>query len=664
MGGGVRADAVPGPAASSRCTASAVQRTTSACCPLAGASCASSRRWSADLGGRRRGRSAPCSRAARRSVAPTRPSSPTPTWPRRHLRQPRPQRPAHRAASPRWRARGSTRSWSSSAKGDLSDDHVDAERAARPRTPPPSSSAPSGLGHRGAARRTSPAAPTSSRRRRRRRHRRRGRQGRSSARRSGARSRPRLRRTRTPSTRRSATTSCSASDGACSSTRPSSSGPGLDGDDGVTGNVRRHRGARPGGRVPDYAHDTEPGCAVRDAVDPSAWSRAQAAARRRCPPPAQGAQAGTDHGRAPLLRPGAQTLRRRVQVDAPARRVDLARRSTRTGVADADRPGRVFVPRRIVPCSLSSHQSPRRRRTGSSPSKPSPNATNAPAPITPTTSPSNSRSSPLLEQPLLEHEAARDVVGVALDRSSPRARAPSVHSPASIEPRAVVRLLPRPDRAEQRAVADDVGVAADRRGEVAVARRAEAGVADVLAASSTPPSARAARARLGPGARGRSRGRTGRRRARSPPSPPPPATARGLLGDRRRRHVERGELVGQPLDRLGLGPLVDAVEGGQRAVLEHGRDRLVGGDHQVLDQPVRLGLLDRQHVRRRGRARRSGTRARRRRGRSRAARAPSPSAAAAARAAAQRLVPRRARRARGRRRSGRRGRSRGARRSG
>jgi hypothetical protein len=39
---------------------------------------------------------------------------------------------------------------------------------------------------------------------------------------------------------------------------------------------------------------------------------------------------------------------------------------------------------------------------------------------------------------------------------------------------------------------------------------------------------------------------------------------------------------------------VDAVERRDRALVEHRRHRLVGGDHQVLDEPVRLGL-DRRH---------------------------------------------------------------------
>ena len=45
--------------------------------------------------------------------------------------------------------------------------------------------------------------------------------------------------------------------------------------------------------------------------------------------------------------------------------------------------------------------------------------------------------------------------------------------------------------------------------------------------------------------------------------------------------------------RRRLGPLVHPVQRRHRALLEHARDLLVGGDHQVLDQPVGLGLRDR-----------------------------------------------------------------------
>ncbi len=66
--------------------------------------------------------------------------------------------------------------------------------------------------------------------------------------------------------------------------------------------------------------------------------------------------------------------------------------------------------------------------------------------------------------------------------------------------------------------------------------------------------------------------------------------ARHPLRQRRRRHVERGELRDEPFDALGLGSLVNAVQARRAALLEQPRDGFVGRDHQVLDQPVRLGL--------------------------------------------------------------------------
>ena len=83
-----------------------------------------------------------------------------------------------------------------------------------------------------------------------------------------------------------------------------------------------------------------------------------------------------------------------------------------------------------------------------------------------------------------------------------------------------------------------------------------------------------------------------------------------VLGHRRRRDVERRELRDEALDRLGLGALVDAVERRDLALVEQRRDALVGGDHQVLDEAVRLGLLARRPGSRRGRAGRRRTRAR------------------------------------------------------
>ena len=151
-------------------------------------------------------------------------------------------------------------------------------------------------------------------------------------------------------------------------------------------------------------------------------------------------------------------------------------------------------------------------------------------------------------------------------------------------------MLAGADRGQQRAVADQVRVAADRRGEVAVARRAQPGVPDVL--------------RGVVGLLERAQDQRGQRGA-------PVAAAVDLLVDevgdvgdeigallgrhrlrqRRRGDVERRQLVDEPLDARGLGPLVHAVERRQPARLEQRRDRLVGRDHQVLDQPVRLRLL-------------------------------------------------------------------------
>src|SRR6185312_15895141 len=84
----------------------------------------------------------------------------------------------------------------------------------------------------------------------------------------------------------------------------------------------------------------------------------------------------------------------------------------------------------------------------------------------------------LLEQLALEQERARDVVGGALDahRVALARRAPVAGARQAGRSRG---LLPAADGAQQRAVADEVGVAADRRGEVAVVREPEPGVAEV-----------------------------------------------------------------------------------------------------------------------------------------------------------------------------------------
>ena len=142
-------------------------------------------------------------------------------------------------------------------------------------------------------------------------------------------------------------------------------------------------------------------------------------------------------------------------------------------------------------------------------------------------------------------------------------------------------------------MADQVRVAPDRRREVAVARRLQPVVADV--------------ARRVVRLLERSQHERGERRAAAPgaahvrvdqPRDLAHQIARLLrrhrVRERRRRHVERGELRDQVLDACRVGPLVDAVERRQLARLQQPGDRLVCGDHQVLDQAVRLGLLARR----------------------------------------------------------------------
>ena len=73
--------------------------------------------------------------------------------------------------------------------------------------------------------------------------------------------------------------------------------------------------------------------------------------------------------------------------------------------------------------------------------------------------------------------------------------------------------------------------------------------------------------------------------------------ARLLGGDRvrqrRRRNVEGSELLDHPANPLRVRLLVHPVDGRDAAALEELGDTLVREDHQVLDQPVGLGLRDR-----------------------------------------------------------------------
>ena len=182
---------------------------------------------------------------------------------------------------------------------------------------------------------------------------------------------------------------------------------------------------------------------------------------------------------------------------------------------------------------------------------------------------------------------------------------------------------------------DQVGVAADRRGEVAVGGTAQAGVAEVairvvglLQRAKHKRCIRLASVAAALGLSGDQPARLTRQLA-------------GLLGrdrvrQRRRRDVERRQLLDQPADPLGIGLLVDPVEGRDAPALEQLRDPLVGEDHQVLDQPVGLGLRHRVGSDDLARPR-SGTRARSSPPRARSAAGARARAAAASRAMRQRL---------------------------
>ena len=165
----------------------------------------------------------------------------------------------------------------------------------------------------------------------------------------------------------------------------------------------------------------------------------------------------------------------------------------------------------------------------------------------------------------LEREAARHVVGVALDHhrlalafGAPRAELAHVLGAR--------RVLAAAERGEQRAVADDVGVAADGRGEVAVGGGVQAGVAEVL--------------RRVVGLLERAQHERAERLIRPWPlrrdvlidQPRDLAEQLGglrggqRLGQRRRGHLQRGELVDEALDAGGLGALVHAVQAGHAAL--------------------------------------------------------------------------------------------------
>src|SRR5918995_2938294 len=194
-----------------------------------------------------------------------------------------------------------------------------------------------------------------------------------------------------------------------------------------------------------------------------------------------------------------------------------------------------------------------------------------------------------LEEHGLEQPGKADVVGAVLD----------VREPALLGGRMVGSLpeilgkglVGRAELPQERPVDDQVGIAPDRRREVSVRRAGEARVTEVarvvsrllqrpederregLGAATRPPDViRDALARL----RGELRGET--RRQALP------------VGRRRSRHLECRELREQVKDGLRVGPLVDAVERFPPPSRQQSTDRLVGEDHQLLHEHVRVRL--------------------------------------------------------------------------
>ena len=251
--------------------------------------------------------------------------------------------------------------------------------------------------------------------------------------------------------------------------------------------------------------------------------------------------------------------------------------------------------------------------------------------------------------------------------SSPRARAP--RSTAPPRPPTSASGAGSPATADSSAaVADQVRVAADRRGEVAVARRRQAGVAEVaVVVVGLLERAQHQAGQRPAAAAGRARTQSADQRRRLAHHLGRLLRGQVALGHRRRRHPERRQLVDQPLDRRRLGPLVDPVQRRDLALGQRNRatcslaaiiscsisrwdsvcsDQL-GADHVAVAVEAELGLGASRAPR--AGARRAPQRAQRRRRRARRR---------------QRLAPRLGRALGARRRSGRPGRSRAARRSG
>ena len=191
-------------------------------------------------------------------------------------------------------------------------------------------------------------------------------------------------------------------------------------------------------------------------------------------------------------------------------------------------------PDSAVAVRFSSKNSPGSRRAGRKPSNTSPKRANRPAPIRPMISPCHGSSQPRSRRRVVEQPREADLVGEVLEpRRLALARRGVLGELGQVVRQ---RVVAEAELAQQRAVDDEVGVAPDRRGEVAVRRAREPRVAEVARVVARPLRARAARAAGTPRGRGRTARRTrrpaarSRRRARRRPAarsrPAPAASAR------------------------------------------------------------------------------------------------------------------------------------------
>ena len=198
------------------------------------------------------------------------------------------------------------------------------------------------------------------------------------------------------------------------------------------------------------------------------------------------------------------------------------------------------------------------------------------------------------EKQPVEQERQHDVVGGALDqRRAAFVLGADLRDFGQLQPAAAGIL--EVQFAQERPVHDQVGVAADRRGEVQVGLRGQAEMAEVvfqIARLLERAQHDLAEDRAVPLLFGQDVGRTAQQ------------VADGLAGSlgrarwpvkRRRRHAQVFQQVKKGIDRRGVRLLVDPVDAVAPAALQKPGHRLVGGDHELLDERVRFRLRARPH---------------------------------------------------------------------